>query len=91
MQPSGAFEVIYRIMGGSVGLATRLVAVATGRPEDEETRLRVFTIFGQVLVFRVAQALVLRRMEWEAIGDRERAEIKRIVTENVDTLLGGKA
>jgi AcrR family transcriptional regulator len=91
MQPSGAFEVIYRIMGGSVELATRLVAVATGRPEDEETRLRVFTMFGQVLVFRVAQALVLRRMEWSAIGDRERAEIKRIVTENIDRLLGGKA
>jgi AcrR family transcriptional regulator len=91
MQPSGAFEVIYRIMGGSVGLATRLVAVATGRPDDEETRLRVFAMFGQVLVFRVAQALVLRRMDWKAIGDRERAEIKRIVTENVDTLLGGRA
>jgi AcrR family transcriptional regulator len=91
MQPSGAFEVIYRIMGGSVELATRLVAVATGRPEDEETRLRVFTIFGQVLVFRVAQALVLRRMGWSAIGPRERDEIKRIVTGHIDLLLGGKA
>ena len=32
-------------------------------------RLRVFTMIGQVLVFRVAQALVLRRMGWTAIGD----------------------
>lgn len=91
MQPSGAFDVIYRIMGGSVELATRLVAVATGRPEDEETKIRVFSMFGQVLVFRVAQALVLRRIGWSEIGTRERAEIKRIVTENIDRLLGGKA
>src|SRR5262249_33532166 len=66
MQPSGAFETIARFMGGVHGLATRLVAVALGRPEDEEVKLRVFTMIGQILVFRVAQALVLRRMGWES-------------------------
>ena len=39
----------------------------TGRAR--RVRLRVFTMMGQVLVFRVAQALVLRRMDWTAIGD----------------------
>jgi TetR/AcrR family transcriptional regulator, regulator of cefoperazone and chloramphenicol sensitivity len=90
MQPSAAFDVIYRIMAGSVDLATRLVATALGRPEDEEIRLRVFAMFGQVLVFRVAQALVLRRMEWTAIGARERAEIKRIVISHIEAILGGE-
>src|SRR2546421_530385 len=64
MQPTRAFETIERFMGGAHGLATRLVAVALQRPEDEEVRLRVFTMIGQILVFRVAQALVLRRMGW---------------------------
>jgi AcrR family transcriptional regulator len=91
MQPTAAFEVIYQIMGGAVGIATRLVATALGRPEDEETRLRVFAMFGQVLVFRVAQALVLRRMEWPAIGARERAEIKRIVIGNIEAILAAEA
>ena len=38
MQPSAAFDVIYGIMGGAVGIATRLVATALGRPEDEDTK-----------------------------------------------------
>ncbi len=52
-------------------------------------RLRVFTLLGQVLVFRVAQTLVLRRMEWTAIGERERDTIKQIILENVDAILEG--
>jgi AcrR family transcriptional regulator len=91
MQPSAAFDVIYRIMGGAVGIATRLIATALGRPEDEEIRLRAFAMFGQVLVFRVAQALVLRRMGWTAIGARERGEIKRIVADHIEAILGREA
>jgi len=87
MQPTSAFETIERFMGGAHGLATRLVAVALQRPEDEEVRLRVFTMIGQILVFRVAQALVLRRMGWKAIGEVERTKIKRVVIENVTAIL----
>jgi AcrR family transcriptional regulator len=87
MQPTQAFETIERFMGGAHGLATRLVAAALERPEDEEVRLRVFTMIGQILVFRVAQALVLGRMGWKAIGAAERAKIKRVVSENVVAIL----
>jgi len=87
MQPSAAFDVIYQIMSGAVEVATRLVATALGTPESEETKLRVFTMFGQVIVFRVSQALVLRRMGWSEIGDRERAEIKRVITSNIEMTL----
>ena len=91
MQPSAAFDVIYAFMSVPVGIATRLVAAALGRPEDEETKIRVFTIFGQVIVFRVSQALIIRHMGWPTVGARERAEIKRIVAGHVDMLLGGEA
>jgi hypothetical protein len=91
MQPSAAFDTIYRFMGGPVGMATRLVAAATGRPEDEETKIRVFAMFGQVLVFRVSQALITRHMGWPAIGERERAEIKRVIAGHVATILAGAA
>ena len=87
MQPTRAFETIERFMGGVHGLATRLVATALERAEDEEVRLRVFTMIGQILVFRVAQALVLGRMGWEAIGAAERTKIKRVVSENVTAIL----
>ena len=89
MQPTRAFETIERFMGGVHGLATRLVATALERAEDEEVRLRVFTMIGQILVFRVAQALVLGRMGWNAIGPAERNEIKRIVGENIVAILNG--
>jgi AcrR family transcriptional regulator len=87
MQPTSAFEVIYRIMGNAVGIGSRLIAKALGRPEDDETRLRAFMLFGQVLVFRVAQALVLRRMGWQGIGPKERSEIKRIALVHLDAIL----
>jgi TetR/AcrR family transcriptional regulator, regulator of cefoperazone and chloramphenicol sensitivity len=87
MQPTAAFEVIYRFMGGAATIATRLVSVALQRPEDEELRIRVFTIIGQVLVFRVAQTLVLRRMEWKSIGEAQRMLIKRIVLGQIDDIL----
>jgi AcrR family transcriptional regulator len=87
MQPTASFDVIYRFLGGAAAIATRLVATALGRPEDEETRIRVFTFLGQVLVFRVAQALVIRRMEWRDIGERERGLIRRIVIGQINDIL----
>ena len=87
MQPTAAFDVIFGFMGPAHGIATRLVAVALGREEDEEARIRCFTILGQVMVFRVAQTLVLRRMNWHSIGEPEREKIKRIVIAQAMTIL----
>ena len=66
-----------------------LVATILDVPADETVRLRVITMLGQVLVFRVAQTLVLRRMEWTAIGERERDAIKKVIHQNVDAILEG--
>ena len=87
MQPTAAFDVIYRFMNGAAEVATRLVAVALGQAEAAETRLRVIAMFGQVLIFRVAHALVLRSMQWREIGDTERAMIRRIVLDQIDAIL----
>jgi AcrR family transcriptional regulator len=88
MQPTAAFEVIYGMMGGAMTIAVRLVAAVLGRdPEDEAVRLCAITLMGQVLVFRVAHSLVLRRMGWPAIGERERAAIKRVVVADVHAIL----
>ena len=92
MQPTPAFEVIYRFIGTAHDLGTRLVAAAMGKSaDDEEVRLRVFAIMGQVLVFRVAQALVLRRMGWRTIGEAERAKIKRVVVAHIDAIFDAEA
>lgn len=88
MQPTAAFEVIYGYMGGAHGVGARLVAAVLKRdPEDESVKLCVFALMGQILVFRVARALVLRRMGWRAVGEKERAMVKRIVIAQTDAIL----
>jgi AcrR family transcriptional regulator len=88
MQPTAAFDVIYTSMGGAHGIGARLVGAAIGRsPEDESVRLSVLTMMGQIMVFRVARELMLRRMGWRTIGDRERAAIKRVVVAQVNAII----
>ncbi len=88
MQPTQAFQVIYRFTGAAHDLGSRLVAAALGESADDEVvRLRVFALMGQVLVFRVAEALVLRRMGWRTIGKSERAAIERVIVAHIDAIL----
>ncbi|MEO6053564.1 MAG: CerR family C-terminal domain-containing protein, partial [Chthoniobacterales bacterium] len=69
MQPTPAFKIIYeeglREMHESLAL---LVGVALGvNPTTPETILRTYTFFGQVLIFGVATATIVRRLGWEHI------------------------
>ena len=87
MQPTAAFDVVYRFMNGAAETVSRLVATALGTAESDEIKLRAMTLMGQVLVFRVAQQLVLKRMGWRSIGDRQRREIKGVVKANLAAIL----
>jgi hypothetical protein len=40
-----------------------------------------------VLVFRVAQALIFRRMRWKKLGARQRAQVKEIVLAQIGDIL----
>jgi AcrR family transcriptional regulator len=91
LDPGVAFDILYRFTGRAHGIATRLVGVAIAAdPEAEETKLRAFSVLGQGIVFRVANALVLRRIGKRELGPAEREIIKRILTGNVDAMLGGR-
>jgi AcrR family transcriptional regulator len=88
MQPTAAFDVIYSYMGGAHGVGARLVGAATGRsPDDEPVKLAVLTLMGQIMVFRVARELVLRRTGWRTIGEEQRAAIKRVVVAETNAIL----
>jgi AcrR family transcriptional regulator len=90
LDPSDAFDIIYGFTGRAHALATRLVAVATDAdPEATDTKLRAFAVIGQGIVFRVANAMVLRRIERETLGPTEREAIKRILADNVDAMFAG--
>ena len=88
-EPSPAFERVYAgVMGPTHMKACLIWSRATGAPaEGEETRLAVFAMIAQVLYFRVARPVVLRRMEWRDIGSSEASAIKRVVLANLDAAL----
>lgn len=61
-----------------------LWATATGRSaDDEEIKLAIFAMIGQVLYFRLAQPFVARRMEWDDIGTAETRQIADVVIANL--------
>ncbi len=84
MQPTSAFEVLFAMLSEFHGMATRLFAMAAGcDPNTEDSKLRVFMVFGQVLVFRIAEPAILRRLGRErydaALLDRIKADIRKNV------------
>jgi AcrR family transcriptional regulator len=87
--PTEAFTIIYDDMMSPLldRITGLLKAVARGKLEDREARLRAVALMGQVLVFRVARATVLRATGWTDIGPDEQELIRRIIAEHLDAVL----
>lgn len=67
-----------------------LWAAATGQPaESEAVRLAVFAMIGQVVYFRIARSLVLRRMGWRSVGPDEAGRIADTLAANLHAALEG--
>lgn len=77
---SGVFEPVHRRL-------CAIWAAATGaEAESEETRLRIFSVIGQLVYFRIGREAVLRRMGWQTIGPDEARRISGVLTENVHAI-----
>jgi AcrR family transcriptional regulator len=87
--PTDAFDVLYdRVMGRSYRIIGALLGRILGRdPDREEVRLKVFSLIGQVLIFRIARPAVLRRMEWEDYSADHVAAIQAVVRDNLAAIL----
>jgi AcrR family transcriptional regulator len=90
MDPSPAFSILYAEF--MEPLHRRLCALwsrTTGdEAESETSKLAVFSLLGQILVFRIARAGALKRMGWSDIGARELRALKERIETNVDLLTG---
>ena len=83
-RPGEAFEIVWVFMSRTLGLLSRLVGILRGRtPADLDVRLLVISIMGQVLVFRIARASVLRHLGWDEVGAEEVELIKAQLRNNV--------
>jgi AcrR family transcriptional regulator len=88
MQPTAAFEIIFRALGGLHATACSLFGAAAGlEPESRETRLRVFLLIGQAMFLRVAEAAVLRRMEISHYDPEFLAELKLMLKGNARAMI----
>lgn len=81
MEPTEAFQILYRHIFDRV--ASRLIALVehhgNGRWSQEDARLKLVSILGQIIVFRVARATALRFMEWDDLDPIHAEKIRRAV------------
>jgi AcrR family transcriptional regulator len=88
-EPTEAFERIYA--EAFAPMHERFCAVwaaATGAPADAaETRLATLAMLGQILYFRVARRVALRRLGWSDIGPREGEAILSMLTAHLHAAL----
>ena len=91
MEPTEAFERIYAgVMSPLLETARGLVGPLMGKDAASEiVRLRTLALLGQVLVFRVAHAAVMRQLGWNEIGPREFALIDAMIQRSVGAIAGG--
>ncbi|WP_246752884.1 CerR family C-terminal domain-containing protein [Sinorhizobium sp. BG8] len=85
MEPTEAFRRIYEsIMGPMIGTARRLIGVILDEPQDSaHVRLRTLSFVGNIMIFRVAHAAVLKQMDWESVGPKEIETVQRLAAELV--------
>jgi AcrR family transcriptional regulator len=85
--PTPAFDLIYeRFMKRMLGTMTQLVCVCDPTRSEEAARMTVVTIMGQIMVFRVARAGVMRHMGWSKLGPSQIALAQAVIRENVRRL-----
>jgi TetR/AcrR family transcriptional regulator, regulator of cefoperazone and chloramphenicol sensitivity len=79
MDPSAAFDIVYDGSAkGVVELLARLIAKSEGRsdPESNDLIIRAFAAMGEVLVFRITQSAIKRRLDWDSFGIDEGAKVR---------------
>jgi hypothetical protein len=88
-EPTEAFERIYA--DAFTPLHERFCAVwaaATGAPADAlATKLATLAMLGQILYFRVARRVAMRRLGWNDIGPREGEAIRATLVAHLDAAL----
>ena len=88
MQPTAAFEILYGTLSRLHAAACGLLASAAGcEAETAETRLRAFMMVGQVLVLRIAEAAVQRRLGIESYDEAFLAQAKMLLRHTVRALV----
>jgi len=93
MRPGEAFEIVYRafilrMQNTCAALVARLLNV----PEDDpRTMVRAIAIIGQILIFRVGRAALLKRMAWKELSADNLQLIQAVLSEDLERIVSRPA
>ena len=88
MQPTAAFDKISVAFQPFTSVLQEMVGRILGQSaDDRDTRLRVLTLFGQVLIFRTNRATVLRLMNWQEFGEPQLRAVQIVIRKQVTAIL----
>lgn len=90
--PTRAYEIVHdRFFGRMIRLMTRLVSRVNPALTEDDARLSVVSIMGQMLVLRHSRQVVLRHLEWTTIDDRRVAVLQTKIRESITRQLSAPA
>ena len=86
--PTEAFEVFYegfmkRLDRALFGLVARIMGQG---PDDQEVKLRVYALMGEILMFHVSPSSVKRALNWDNYGPENLEAIRLVIMDNVKTI-----
>lgn len=86
---TSAFDRMYN---GFVRDAQKTIITLVGRIigtnlAETDVKLITQTLYGQIWVFKLSQQTILHNMGWTKYGDKEMAEIERIIMSHINMLL----
>jgi AcrR family transcriptional regulator len=89
VDPTPAFDTLYEtVMSRMLRPCTALMAHILNRSEvDQECRVRVFALVGQVVVFRLVRVAVLRTTGWTEYDEDNIAYLRGIIRQHVRAIL----
>ncbi len=89
LNPTPAYDVIYDALSGIHIALSKLVARVVGVPPDSlEAVVRAHAIVGEILMFRLGEMTLCRRLGWKTISNDEVEKIAKIVADMACSSLG---
>ncbi len=88
MEPTPAFRLLFEgaMQPQLEKIQGFLRRIAGPGPTAEELRVRSVALLGQVIVFRVARAMLMRVTGWRRVGEQETERIRKIVVAHTDAI-----
>ncbi len=89
LDPTSGFDLLFESFIKELRETLELLVGAILEKDAQSTAIKLIveTLIGQVAIFKSSRVTVLRNMGWKNYGETRIAEIERIVTFNVATLI----